>query len=952
MVAQFPTDTAQSLPSNRGFNTATPAHLNEWVAGSAVSEEIAQLNIESLKVKEINERVKPKTRIKTPGWWCRGVNWRTGEPMGNRYGQAKPDHPHDLGNGKSAKYLTASGMEPDAIFLAMSDKDYWLKVWGDKSITRYWTEGVKKAGAGLSASLPTIAVTGVWNWGKDGELAQLVKEWAVPGTKHVLCFDSDYATKPSCKAAVSKLAKLLEQEGCQVKIATWDTQWKGMDDFIVDNGGDAFKEVVANALTIAKWEKQFASTDNAPSTRKKPPASRLGREIAEDYRKLLAFNNETRCWMRYNADLDGMWSAETDEYMESIVYHILKGKGIEFDSHNYVTGIVRTMRDELIVRKWEEPSPKDLLPFRNGVLEVATGQLLPHSPHYRFTWQLPRQHRSDASDWSGIEAFLNHLTAGNPGLKNILLCFCNAVLTGRSDLQKFLHLIGLGGTGKGTFARLLVDLIGKENVFSTTMEDLCGNRFESSGAYRKRLTIFWDEDKQTGKLGKFLSLTGGDLIRAEEKGKKKFDFPYDGMVMVLSNAPVFMGSAASRMARRVIPVPCNNTVATILRRDLNAEFQDQLDAFTNYVLSIPYDKVTRVLKGLEKNPICTLEFWENRTRVDSIAAWLNDWVIHDPNAVTQVGGDRTEGDNRAPVTLYGSYALYCKQAGMTPKASKNFSPDLIELCHTVLGWPTERQVTKTGKFIKGLRLRTDADFEISTYDYYLMQQLGDGSKDGLGDGSESLCGKDLSKGDGLSSLFPQGSENNNPVSECLNQKGIGLDPSPPPKPLPDNPSDPSPASVTSPVTSKPMRVKSDGQEVVIPVEYPDINGFKGVSKEPKKIKSRLLAVKSRSEYDEIKRGYGLRALWVIYRMLTESERQHLTRMITTPEQGRQMSFDEVHTPEPAATHQFIVGDRVVVVGEPELGEGEISREDSDWGFLVEFATQVSWHQAQKLQRLL
>ncbi|WP_293156062.1 MULTISPECIES: hypothetical protein [unclassified Microcoleus] len=99
-----------------------PKHLTEWVEGSALSEAIARLNIESLEAKELNERIQPKEPIKTGGWWCRDVNWRTGSRMGNRYGQAKPDRPHQPEGQKPRKYLTASGMEPDAIFLAMPDK--------------------------------------------------------------------------------------------------------------------------------------------------------------------------------------------------------------------------------------------------------------------------------------------------------------------------------------------------------------------------------------------------------------------------------------------------------------------------------------------------------------------------------------------------------------------------------------------------------------------------------------------------------------------------------------------------------------------------------------------------------------------------------------------------------------------------------------------------------------
>jgi putative DNA primase/helicase len=155
--------------------------------------------------------------------------------------------------------------------------------------------------------------------------------------------------------------------------------------------------------------------------------------------------------------------------------------------------------------------------------------------------------------------------------------------------------------------------------------------------------------------------------------------------------------------------------------------------------------------GLADIPECTLEFWENRIRTDSIAAWINDWVIYDVLAETSIGSNKEEGlEGSLPQTLYGSYCLHCKQSGTQPKANKNFSPDLLELCRSVVGWETERKVTKTGKFIKGLRLRTDGDGNIPTHDYNLMQRVvtgGDGLGDGSGDGSELLLDKDFSKGD-------------------------------------------------------------------------------------------------------------------------------------------------------------------------------------------------------------
>jgi hypothetical protein len=250
-------------PMNGQFSSTakylSSKHLIEWCEGSAVNEAIARLSIESLTAKEFNERIRPKEPIKTGGWWCGGVNWRTGEFMGTWYGQGKPDKPHHPEGSDERKYLTGSGMEPDAIFLPMPDKNYWAKVHADKSIPRHWAEGVKKAGAGLSLGLAVLALTGVWNWGKDGKLAKFVEEWAQPGTTHYIDFDSDYAAKPSCRAAIIKFAQLLIEHGCTVHITCWDTKFKGLDDLIVGKGGDAFLQAVADAPTFAEWEKSLGA---------------------------------------------------------------------------------------------------------------------------------------------------------------------------------------------------------------------------------------------------------------------------------------------------------------------------------------------------------------------------------------------------------------------------------------------------------------------------------------------------------------------------------------------------------------------------------------------------------------------------------------------------------------------------------------------------------------------
>ena len=892
-------------------------HLDEWVEGSAVSEAIAKLNIETLNNSQMNEIVKPKYPIKSQqGWQCRGVNWRTGEPMGTRYGQVKPDSPHiidpEKNPEKTAKYLTPSGTEPDAIFLAMPEPDYWQKVYDNKDIPRHWTEGGKKAGAGLSIGLATIALTGVWNWGKDGKLSPEVDKWVEFDTVHCIEFDSDYAKNPSCRAAILKFAKLIEAKGAIPLIVTWDSKYKGMDDFIKEEGEDAFKEAIANAKTIEEWEKQFDNTEDESDGRskeKKIKPSVLAWELAEAYRDKLAWNNENKTWMRYGVDMDGVWSVESNEFIESMVRCELDNRGIDNYSFSHISNIYKLLRTHLIVRNWVEA--RNYLPFQNGVLEISTGKLLPHSPSYRLTWQLPRQHNPLATSWNCISDFLDHLTGSNAKLKNLLICFCNAVLKGRHDLQKFLHLIGLGGTGKGSFARLIESLIGSQNVHITTVDEWCNNRFEGANAYRKRLVLFPDEDKATGKLGKFLSLTGEDGVRNEEKGIKAFNYKYEGMVLVLSNIPIFTGDSASRVKRRAITVPCNNQVPVIKRRNLGKDFEPELAAFTNYVLSIPDETVTRTLLGLEEIPECTLEFWENRIRVDSIASWINTHVIYDQSVITSVGSDRNEGsDGSTPRTLFGSYNQHCRAVGDMPKSHKNFSPDLLELCRTVLGWEVERKVTATGKFIKGIRLRTDNDGDIPTHDYTLMQRVtvSDGSGDGSSDGSEPLQNKTFSESDGKNDVHEQKNDEktNGKVNEVKDHQPTvetqieGVNTA---------------STVTNTETTQQQAIPTVISTVTSTVTslkgspYPGRNALNQV-KEPKQIAEKLRNIKTKADHQLLLDEYQHQrdcVRWVWVNLLTDAERQQLKPIIAG--EIVQLDLSAITT---EATVDLKVGDRAIL----------------------------------------
>ena len=158
------------------------------------------------------------------------------------------------------------------------------------------------------------------------------------------------------------------------------------------------------------------------------------------------------------------------------------------------------------------------------------------------------------------------------------------------------------------------------------------------------------------------------------------------------------------------------------------------------------------------------------------------------------------------------------------------------MCRSVLGWSVEKESTKTGKFIRGLRLRVAGiDDLIPTHDYTLAQNLnkGDGTGDGTGDGSEPILNKGFPDGDGTlisqlekqvelvfepesqidNSLLEENSLTPQPVENDLviNKSGLGFEPSPSVKASPNNGFEPSlqPSPQPSPSVTTRQPVKGD-----------------------------------------------------------------------------------------------------------------------------------------------
>ncbi|MEA5496199.1 DUF3854 domain-containing protein [Limnoraphis robusta Tam1] len=696
------------------FNTK---HLADWIDESGVSEEITKLNIESLTREEVNERIKPKHPIKTGGWWCRGVNWRNGQPMGNRYGQVKPDEKHfdpNKPDDKGAKYLTASGMEPDAIFLAMPDPDYWQKVYEDKSIPIIWTEGAKKAGAGLTHGFATIALTGVYNWGKDYQLAPFVKLFIERGGEQYVAFDSDYREKPQCREAIRRFCNLARMAGIDLKIITWDSRYKGMDDFLKEKGKGAFEYQKFSAEKLKNWEKQL--NKDLGSQNRPPTPTEIAHELSEKCRPEWKYHHEQSTWRHWNGKC---WESVNQKVFEKFVKDSIDGKGIKYPRPSYFKDVAELMMYDLMVPRWETLERYKFIPFDNGVLEINSGKLREHNPKDGLTQVLPRIYKPVKVD-NLLESLQNNcplthrylmtsLQGNNPMIKKFLAAI-NGVITGKfSQHQMFLQLTGKPRGGKGVGVRLLKKCVGESNCGSADLDKL--DRLVTRAKIIDKVLAEIPEGRSIseGAISTLLALTGGDSVDCERKYQDPFSQKFNGTIVITSNRQI--GTAKyPELTERLCLIPFNYTIPTEKRiSNLDQLIEPEIPQLIAIALSMSDTEVVQLLKGIDEgyNAAVKLHQWELKTEESVVAAYLNDELIVE------------SGEFVTTSKLHERFKSYCSDQGKQPLSLKRFARELNELCeHLDLGvnW---NKVTRHSQF-EGLRLREDWD-TLPTYEQTLRQ---------------------------------------------------------------------------------------------------------------------------------------------------------------------------------------------------------------------------------------
>ncbi|GAA1288133.1 DNA primase family protein [Streptomyces javensis] len=228
----------------------------------------------------------------------------------------------------------------------------------------------------------------------------------------------------------------------------------------------------------------------------------------------------------------------------------------------------------------------------NGLLRIRDRALLPLSPDFFNLVSVPFTYDPHASapTW---ERFLRQVWPDDPEAIRAVQEWFGYVLSGRTEQQKILLMVGPSRSGKGTIARVLKELVGKENLAGPTLAGL-GTNFGLSTLIGKPLAVISDArlsgNDNSQVVERLLTISGEDTIDIDRKYREPWTGKLPTRLMVLSNELPHFGDSSGVIARRFILL--NTTVSWLGKED--PTLMDKLIAEMPGILNWALDGLARL----------------------------------------------------------------------------------------------------------------------------------------------------------------------------------------------------------------------------------------------------------------------------------------------------------------------------------------------------------------------
>lgn len=481
----------------------------------------------------------------------------------------------------------------------------------------------------------------------------------------------------------------IEDGGIYQEVPKWLIPVRSSADFLDMDAGDGRNQALFNyILTLTSYDFNIDETREAIRILNrfvlKQPLSEDELEVIlrdEAFQKPVFFQDKTflfdkfATWLKNNCNVVRI-NNQLHIYQDGI--YRLGYRSIETAMIQQIPNLKKTQRREVIdymelIADEKTPADARYIAFRNGVLNIITGELQPFSPDLVLTNQIPWDYNPDA--YSKVaDKTLDKLACKDTAIRALLEECIGYCFYRRNELGLAFILTGDKSNGKSTFLNCVKVILGDDNISALDLKEL-GDRFSTSMMFGKLANIgddIGDDFLQGSQVAVFKKIVTGDRIKAERKGQDPFEFnPYVKLLFSANDIPR-MRDKTGAVLRRLVIIPFNATFSKYLS---DGSLDPDYNPFIKYEL-VEQSSVEYMIKlGVEglKRILINNEF----TSSEKVQEQLDEYKKENNPIEAFIDEVGIEGiENNLTIDVYTRYKLFCIDCGMQPMSNIVFSKQI------------------------------------------------------------------------------------------------------------------------------------------------------------------------------------------------------------------------------------------------------------------------------------
>jgi putative DNA primase/helicase len=403
--------------------------------------------------------------------------------------------------------------------------------------------------------------------------------------------------------------------------------------------------------------------------------------------KILRENNILYAAQEFYRYEEGLYKVFDENRVKKMVKDIIKIKY----SINWAREVIDAMKAEVFLET-EELNNTPYLNLKNGLFDLETFELRPHTPDVYSTIQLAVSYDPEARCEGWIRA-LYEIFQGSKDKIDMLQEFFGLCLTREMKYERALICIGDGANGKSVVLHILQEMLGRENYSAVPLEQFKNSHYLVDLFGRLANISTETNAKSSDYDSSFKQIVTGDIVQADAKYKKPVKFrPFCKLVFAMNNMPRIDDKTSAFYRRLVILRFKRQFKEEEQDKDLKHKLEEELNGI--FLWSLRGLERLRSRGRFELSDDMEKEIDEYRRQNNNVRIFAEEECSF--CADFGISKDR----------LYTYYHEWAKNNGYMPLSKVNFGRELMSQYKTV----GERR-TATERFWEGITYIGGKDYD-------------------------------------------------------------------------------------------------------------------------------------------------------------------------------------------------------------------------------------------------